>query len=482
VPPPTLYQQQQTGQKRKPSYAQIATSATSSTAAEPQKSPSARRTRFGPKSSAATAKASNAQTNNGWPPSLQRYVEKAFQFCDKSKKAQVEEYLKKRISDTEGKLFSVDWDNEPLPLGGGRPSGLPVQFGKRKGRRFDITKSAFSLEDQPGSSKKKRKKKNKQKKRSELMMVLNEFESKKRDDRRSRFKDYFNQQRSGSSSQYNPFSTRSSNYALTGDLALDWENLKIVGTCEKLEKGYLRLTSAPDPTKVRPLHVLKKTYAMLCEKWKEEKDYIYINDQFRSLRQDLLIQNIKNEFTVKAYETHSRITIESGDLLEFNQCQTQLKYLYSLKEEHKKNYVEFMCYKVLYLVATDHNLDLMPLLKHEIASKDRGHIAIRFAMDVMAAYHQRNWACFFRLVKNAPYDCGFITERLATRLRLHALKAIVKASKVAKVPVGYLARTLNFKTEEACIEYVTSCGAKLDQSKQKLLPKESTDLHPPENV
>lgn len=75
----------------------------------------------------------------------------------------------------------------------------------------------------------------------------------------------------------------------------DIESLKIVGTCEKLEKDYLRLTSPPDPSVVRPEHVLRKTIQLLKKKWSnEEVDYVYMCSQLKSIRQDLTVQHIQN--------------------------------------------------------------------------------------------------------------------------------------------------------------------------------------------
>jgi hypothetical protein len=91
---------------------------------------------------------------------------------------------------------------------------------------------------------------------------------------------------------------------------IDWNDYAIVGTCAELEKPYLRLTAAPDPSTVRPLQILKKTLEMLKSRWRKEHNYTFVCDQFKSLRQDLTVQRIKNEFTVKVYETHSRIAIE----------------------------------------------------------------------------------------------------------------------------------------------------------------------------
>lgn len=68
------------------------------------------------------------------------------------------------------------------------------------------------------------------------------------------------------------------------------KHLTIRGTCQVVEKVYYRLTSAPDPADVRPEPVLKQALKMLKSKWEERKaEYKYIDDQFRSVRQDLTI-------------------------------------------------------------------------------------------------------------------------------------------------------------------------------------------------
>ena len=79
------------------------------------------------------------------------------------------------------------------------------------------------------------------------------------------------------------------------DVAFDFESLKVVGTCQKLEKDYFRLTSAPPPNTVRPENILRQALELVKGKWeRDEVEYIYMCSQFKSIRQDLTVQHIQN--------------------------------------------------------------------------------------------------------------------------------------------------------------------------------------------
>jgi SAC3 family protein LENG8/THP3 len=88
------------------------------------------------------------------------------------------------------------------------------------------------------------------------------------------------------------------------------DDVPFVGHSQILERPYLRLTTAPDPSVVRPPEVLKQTLELLKKKWRAEGNYAYICDQFKSIRQDLMVQRIKTAFTVQVYELHARIALE----------------------------------------------------------------------------------------------------------------------------------------------------------------------------
>lgn len=197
----------------------------------------------------------------------------------------------------------------------------------------------------------------------------------------------------------------------------------VVGRCQVLEKKYFRLTSAPNPDNVRPLHVLQRTFDVMKQKWKDEQNYSYICDQFKSMRQDLTVQRIKNEFTVTVYEMHARIALEKGDLGEYNQCQTQLRALYM--QNIPGNSVEFKAYRILYFIHTCNRTALNDVLA-DLTTAEKLEPAIKHALDVRSSLALGNYHRFFRLYLDTPNMGAYLMDMFVTRERLAALSTICK--------------------------------------------------------
>ncbi|KAJ3395362.1 hypothetical protein HDU92_006018 [Lobulomyces angularis] len=221
---------------------------------------------------------------------------------------------------------------------------------------------------------------------------------------------------------------------------IDWDEDTIVGTCQKLDKSYLRLTSAPDPSTVRPLHILKETLEMLTSKWKSDSNYTYICDQFKSLRQDLTVQRIKNDFTVKVYESHARIALEKGDLGEFNQCQAQLKQLYELNIPG--NVDEFTSYRILYAIYTLNKRDINQILT-KLTSHQKAQKNIKHALLVRQSVTHNDYHKFFKLYQNAPDMSVYLLDFFVERQRIIAMKFITKAYKYT-ISIDFLVKELGF--------------------------------------
>ncbi|KAI8817556.1 SAC3/GANP/Nin1/mts3/eIF-3 p25 family-domain-containing protein [Fimicolochytrium jonesii] len=222
---------------------------------------------------------------------------------------------------------------------------------------------------------------------------------------------------------------------------LDWDEFTIIGTSTQLEKRYLRLTSAPDPSTVRPVHILRRTLDLLISKWKEEANYTYICDQFKSLRQDLTVQRIKNDLTVAVYETHARIALEKGDLGEYNQCQAQLLQLY--KFHNLSGAIdEFTGYRVLYLVHTDNRTELIKLIS-DLTAAQKEDTATQHALNVRTSVATGDYHRLFRLHNTAPNMSAYLMDHFIDRERIRALKVICRAYRPS-IPVAHLAAELGF--------------------------------------
>ncbi|KAL8854941.1 MAG: hypothetical protein Q9221_000137 [Calogaya cf. arnoldii] len=229
----------------------------------------------------------------------------------------------------------------------------------------------------------------------------------------------------------------------------------IVGRCEDLEKKYFRLTSAPNPDTVRPLHVLEKTLDHLKKKWKREKKYPYICDQFKSLRQDLTVQRIKTSFTVDAYEIHARIALEEGDLSEYNQCQTQLRALYA--QNLGGHPFEFLAYRILYFLHTSNRTDMNDVLA-DLTPTEKRHPAVKHALDARSALALGNYHRFFQLYLDTPNMGAYLMDMFVGRERLSALSALCRAYK-PDVRLRFVTEELGFDSDEDCARFICEHGA-----------------------
>ncbi|KZT63646.1 hypothetical protein DAEQUDRAFT_733584 [Daedalea quercina L-15889] len=256
------------------------------------------------------------------------------------------------------------------------------------------------------------------------------------------------------------YANRSSTPALDGDApemnanVPNWDKYTIVGTSREIFKDYLRLTSEPKPEQIRPYPVLQETLAQLKKRWREKANYNWICSQFKSLRQDLTVQRIKNEFTVTVYEIHARMALEVGDMVEYNQCQAMLRNLYELGIPGKVE--EFTAYRILMLLHGRNRSDLN-LYVGQLTDKQKVDPAVRHALDVQRALAMGNYHRLFDLYLNAPNMGAYIMDHFIDRERVRALIVMTRAYRT--LPLSFIQNELAFDSLAQVRDFLTDSRA-----------------------
>lgn len=247
------------------------------------------------------------------------------------------------------------------------------------------------------------------------------------------------------------------------------------GKNEALEKPYLRLTSLPTVADVRPPKVLAEALDFLKKKWTEEEGTAsssssvrynsYFREQLKSIRQDLVVQSVRGPLAVNVYEAHARIALESGDIAEFNQCQTALEELYREAEQAEgeaavraagtsrsssssssspsssfclRNRAEFSCYRILYAQAMDFSSSLSPrpsssssssinLAMQSVREADRGHPFVRSALEAAALARAGDAKALAAALEGSPRMSPYLLDLLLPHARGVAARALVAA-------------------------------------------------------
>lgn len=379
-----------------------------------------------------------------WPQSLKDFANRAFAACTDANRKAVSEELRALIFDSfqNGTIHTTDWANVSLnSLAGPWNPSKKSLLKKRSAPTSSTASAGLSSEDAQEQARKEKRAKRFEREQEEFRRQQDEMleTAIASTSLASRFRRAGESAIQASSVQpprqglqkaakLNGINNgKSGRYAgapqftdteVADPNVIDWDKHTVVGTSTKLEKSYLRLTSAPDPKTVRPLSTLVQTLELLKKKWRTENNYSYICDQFKSMRQDLTVQRIKNEFTVKVYEIHARIALEMGDLGEYNQCQSQLRGLYAYGI--KGSAMEFLAYRILYLLHTKNRRDVNALMA-ELTEQHKSEVAVAHALQVRAALVTGNYHSFFQLYTDAPNMNAYIMDHFVERERINAL-------------------------------------------------------------
>lgn len=274
----------------------------------------------------------------------------------------------------------------------------------------------------------------------------------------------------------------------------------VVGTSDRLEKNYFRLTSAPNPAEVRSPKVLHNSLKYVISKYNTTNDYSYIIDQLKSIRQDLTVQHIKDDFTIHVYEKNARISIKHDDLGEFNQCQGQLKPLYHRHRINNEKYkdrfmhreVEMMTYSFIYMIVTRNQSEInrfrLQFLKYKYFRKYDYEKPFFRLMDALFKSYLRilqgDFEIFFsdlekfEHIKEIELAFNFIRMHLLNKARLEALYQIVQSYR--KFPVFMVSTKLRFPDPQTCLNYLVELGLKdclINGNREIDIPKTMVTMH-----
>ncbi|CAB1096747.1 unnamed protein product [Ectocarpus sp. CCAP 1310/34] len=223
------------------------------------------------------------------------------------------------------------------------------------------------------------------------------------------------------------------------------------GTSSSLEKSYFRLTSAPKPSDVRPPEILMRSLRHVKRKWATEEDYEFVCDQLKAIRQDLTVQAIEDGLTVDVYQTHGRIALESGDMEEYNQCQSRLKELH-LSGVPGVSMDEFTGYRLIYSLYRENHREVNATMM-DLSQEARQGEGVAHALGVVKSYHMGDYCTFFRLYFAAPAMSSYLMDFLVMRMRRRAIKTMIKAY-LPTIPLSFIQEQLRFDSRDSLLEFI----------------------------
>ncbi|KYQ96728.1 SAC3/GANP family protein [Tieghemostelium lacteum] len=241
----------------------------------------------------------------------------------------------------------------------------------------------------------------------------------------------------------------------------------IVGTCKTFEKNYERLTSAPKPELVRSLVTLETWFPKLLNKYENTKNYDYTINQLKSIRQDLIVQNIRSEFALNVYENNAKISLENQDFNEFSQCISQIKLLYE-KYPLSSNQIEFIQFDLLFNLIFN-EFDLFLLLKNLNVTLLENEM-VKETMEIIKSTFTQNFHRFSNYYKNCnnKYSKIILERILKDKFRDQTLNTMIKSYKPS-IEYSLLEKELSFSQRDDLLTYLESKSNLTLDTKNKLL-------------
>jgi len=138
------------------------------------------------------------------------------------------------------------------------------------------------------------------------------------------------------------------------------------------------------------------------------------------------------------------MALESGDMVEYNQCQATLRTLYDLGIPGG-NVEEFTAYRIL-MFLHGRNRSELNLFVGQLTPKQKASAFVQHALQVQRAMSMGNYHALFELYLSAPNMGAYIMDHFIERERVKALMIMTRA---------YLTLPLLFIHQELAFDSIT---------------------------
>lgn len=196
----------------------------------------------------------------------------------------------------------------------------------------------------------------------------------------------------------------------------------------------MRFDGSPRAEDVRPLPVLREAFSRAKERWESSRDWSYVGEMLRSIRQDLTIQMVQDGFVVEVHEYWAQVALEFGDFKQFDQAAAQLEvyYLDPPLESGAGKVQEVLAWRLLYFTLEGEGLATTEFLRRFWGRLDNSPV-VKFARRLRRVMSQRCFSQAIKLLSTNTEDVPALPQSLRNELlrraRLLQLMGLCKALK-----------------------------------------------------
>jgi len=125
---------------------------------------------------------------------------------------------------------------------------------------------------------------------------------------------------------------------------------------------------------------------------------------------------------------------------------------------------EFISYKILYLVLTDMKFEIGNCLE-KLTDKQKKNSHIKHSLLMRKAYSSDNYVKFFSLYKSSNNMTPYLIDIFIDKIRLRALKILIKANIVTGISTKLVQKILAFDDKDDTQQFLEKIKAQVNKGK-----------------